>query len=70
MSYIFVNSSDLLAVDYDNISQVLEVAFRSGGKYEYFDVPQNIYLGLMNASSKGSFLHRYIKNQFQYKRIA
>ncbi len=64
-----VNSSNLRSVGYDSMSETLTIQFRDGRIYEYYHVPQHIYNGLMLASSKGKYHHRYIKNSYPYKRI-
>jgi len=65
-----VSSSNLASVGYDVDSAVLEVEFNHGGIYQYSGVPEEIYLGLMRASSKGLFFYQFIKKTgFQYKRI-
>jgi KTSC domain len=66
---IAVQSSDLLAVDYD-WSSTLTIAFHSGGVYEYFHVPPSEYDGLMHASSHGSYFHAHVKKRYSYRKIA
>jgi len=44
----------------------LEVGFRSGSVYQYFDVPEALYLELMSSDSKGKFLHANIKNSYRF----
>jgi hypothetical protein len=46
MNRISVNSSDLASVGYDPNTSMLEVAFRSGGVYQYFNVPERHFLAL------------------------
>lgn len=65
----YVASSNLRSVGYDEPSETLEIEFLSGGIYRYFNVPVNLYRKLMQASSKGRFLHQYIKNAFPYSRV-
>lgn len=60
LTMIPVSSSNLVAVGYDHASQTLRVQFNSG-TYDYFFVPVHLYQGLLNASSKGSYLDTYIK---------
>lgn len=67
MELTLVRSSNLAAVGYAD--GILTVAFRSGSVYVYFGVPWVLYLGLMNASSHGSFFHRNIRTSFAYKRV-
>jgi len=61
MERIPVESSNLASVGYDSVTSTLEIEFLGGGIYQYFAVPQEIYDGLMNAASKGSYLHHNIK---------
>ncbi len=64
-----VESSDLLSVGYDEDTQTLEIEFNSGGIYQYYSVPQNIYEGLMNASSHGKFFYEYIRGNYHYRKV-
>lgn len=54
---------------YDPQSETLEIEFLKGGIYEYRGVPEPLYEKFMQASSKGKFLHAYIKNRYPYTRI-
>ena len=51
-------------IDYQNT--VLILVFRSGGEYHYYDVPKNIYEGLLSAPSKGRYYHEHIKDKYPY----
>jgi len=62
MERLPVQSSNLSSVGYDPDSLTLEIGFNNGGIYQYSGVPQEVYEGLMNASSKGTFFHHFIKN--------
>lgn len=64
MDRILVSSSDLASVGYDENSHILEIEFLRGGIYQYSGVPKNIYEGLMSASSKGKYFHRYIRDNY------
>ena len=48
-----VTSSDIRAIGYDEQSLTLEIEFKSGGLYEYANVPEAVYRSLMSASSHG-----------------
>lgn len=61
MEMIPVDSSNLHSVGYDSTNQILRVRFLSGDVYDYFNVPEHLFNGLLSADSKGSYLHRYIK---------
>ena len=65
-----VSSSDLSSVGFDPSTNTLEIEFLSGSIYQYHNVPENIYDGLMNAGSHGQYFHNHIKDVFQYSRIS
>ena len=57
----YVVSSNIASIGYDPDNMILEIEFLSGSVYQYYDVPQSIYDGLMTADSHGKFLAAYIK---------
>ncbi|MBU0569173.1 KTSC domain-containing protein [Patescibacteria group bacterium] len=69
MERISVSSSNIFSIGYDAQSRILEIEFTSNEVYQYFDVPENLYNGLMSASSKGQFLNDYIKYSYRYQKI-
>ena len=44
-----VQSSSLTSVGYDPEAQVLEIEFKNGSVYEYFEVPMPVYRTLLHA---------------------
>ena len=62
-----IGNSNLCAVGYDG--QTLRIQFHSGGVYDYLNVPESVYHGLMNAASKGSYHAAHIKNAYTYRKI-
>ncbi|WP_299381606.1 KTSC domain-containing protein [uncultured Lacinutrix sp.] len=56
-----VNSSNLFSIGYDESFMILEIEFKEGGIYQYFNVPKSVYLGLWKASSHGKYFDRHIK---------
>ena len=64
-----VQSSNVAEIGYDVASATLEVAFRNGSAYQYFDVPENTYQELMRADSIGSYFNRQIKNHYRSTKI-
>ena len=65
-----VTSSNLSSVGYDPQAQTLEIEFNNGGLYQYFDVPNSIYTGLMSADSHGKYFDVYIKKAgYRFKKI-
>jgi len=69
MNRIPVDSSNIADVGYDDANMTLEVGFRNGTVYQYFDVPQTLYQEFMGADSKGTFLNANIKNSYRYTKL-
>ncbi|BBZ67298.1 KTSC domain-containing protein [Mycolicibacterium insubricum] len=69
MERTFVSSSNLNSVGYDEASMTLEVEFKDGSLYQYFDVPGSMHQGLMGASSVGQYFTQNIRNAFRYSRL-
>ena len=63
---VYVDSSNIESIGYEDDTQELHVQFLSGGYYIYHGVPRQIFDGLMSAPSKGSFLNREIKRVYQF----
>ena len=57
-----VISSNLVSVGYDPISKTLEIEFRYSRVYQYYNVPEDVFQGLMQASSKGRYFDAHIKD--------
>ncbi len=53
--------------DFDYQKQILTIKFFDGSEYEYFNVPRNTYIKLVNADSPGRFARRHIFNEFIYR---
>lgn len=64
-----VSSSNLSAVGYNSFQMILEIEFNDGAVYQYFGVPQNVYYGLMSATSHGKYFHAYIRNNYRCSRV-
>lgn len=66
----YVSSSNISSIGYDSMNQILEVEFLNGSIYQYYDVPESLYEGLMVADSHGKYLNEYIKRGgFSYARV-
>ena len=64
-----VESSNIESIGYDSSSQTLEIEFLNGTIYQYFDVPQHIYDGLISADSHGKYLASNIKGYYRYSKV-
>lgn len=70
MQRVSVTSSNIASIGYDGTSLTLEIEFTDGHVYQYFDVPEHVHVGLMQASSHGQFLNTAIKGRYRYARIS
>ncbi|MGO0792313.1 KTSC domain-containing protein [Herbaspirillum seropedicae] len=64
-----VTSSNVTSVGYDPDSGTLEVEFHNGSIYQYFDVPEALYNGLIHADSVGGFLAAHVKGTYRFSRV-
>ena len=48
---------------------MLEIAFKSGGVYQYAGVPVSAYSALMAAPSHGKHFEANIKRDFAFKKV-
>jgi len=62
-----VVSSNINKIGYENNNLLVE--YKSGVKYQYKEVPQELYEKLISAESKGRFMNSEIKGKFEYIRI-
>lgn len=66
----YVDSSNLLYVEYVEDIEYLFVSFKSGTTYSYTDVPKEVVDNLMSASSKGSYFYYNIRTSYDYQKIS
>lgn len=64
MNMITVTSNAIHSVGYDAELKILRIEFKHGRIYDFLNVPKNVYVRFLNATSKGNFYDRYIKNRF------
>jgi len=55
---------------YNKSLQAIEVVFKSGSKYRYLNVPENIYNDMKNAFSKGTYLNTHIKDKYKFEKLS
>ena len=65
----FVESSSVRTVGYDLRTRTLELEYLSGDVYQYFDVPQPVYAGLMAAPSVGNYVNLRIKPHYEVAEV-
>lgn len=54
-------------VDFNYDKQVLTVHFMDGSIYEYFGVPRNIYIKMVNSDAFARFVRRHIAGSYVYR---
>lgn len=64
-----VSSSNIMSAGYDSGSETLEIEFKDGSVYQYYNVSEHLYEQFQAASSKGQFFNLYIKNSVPYSRV-
>lgn len=55
--------------DFQYKGQTLQVYFADGSAFEYFGVPRNIYLKLVNSDSPDRYARRHIYHAFIYRKV-
>ena len=63
-------SSCIDYVKYDHENETLEVTFYSGKVYSYYNLPEDVYMGLLEAYSPGTYYNFVIKGQYNCEKIA
>ena len=61
-------SSNIVRFRYDEETLTLEVEFKGGNIYQYFDVPSGVVEEFQMAQSKGQYFGQNIRNAFRYAR--
>lgn len=62
-------SAVIQSFDYDASQRELLVAFRSGRRYVYEEVPEDTYLAMRKSFSKGEFFNEHIRERFAFRRV-
>jgi hypothetical protein len=62
-------SSALTDAHYDPQTRDLDVRFVTARRYRYFNVPAEIYEGLLTAESKGIFFNAHIRDKYDYREL-
>jgi hypothetical protein len=77
MKINLVKSSNVLGLSYSRKSQIMTVVFKyikdkhiTLSIYQYFEVPQHIYVRVLKADSVGTSLNTLIKGTYTYERVA
>ena len=69
MKWILLDSSVLRAARYVEEQELLDLEFRSGAIYRYFEFPAHQFRALLSADSHGQYFNHYIVGQFQEEKL-
>jgi hypothetical protein len=61
-----VASSAIQLIEFDELTNRLEITFTSGKTYTYYAVPRSVYERFLDAPSKGTFFNEYIKDRYGF----
>lgn len=64
-----VESSNLESIGYDASVGTLEIEFKSGAVWQYYDFPEHMWNEFEYADSHGKYFHAHIKNQYREARV-
>jgi len=64
-----IKSSNIKKTEYDTETKKLVVEFNNNLKYEYDEVPHQIYTKFRKAESQGKFFTTDIAKNFKYKKL-
>ena len=64
-----INSSNLAKSEYDTETKKMIVEFKNGLRYEYDDVPLQVYTQFRMSESQGKFFSGKISKAYKYKKL-
>jgi hypothetical protein len=64
-----IQSTNVTKTEYDTTTKKLIVEFKNGTKYEYDEVPHQIYTQFRMSESQGKFFSSKIAKAFKYKKV-
>jgi hypothetical protein len=64
-----VKSSNIAKADYDTETKKLIVEFNNNLKYEYEDIPHQLFTSFRSSESQGSFFSKNIAKKYKYKKL-
>jgi len=68
MDWQTVTSSTIERVAYDERSMTMNIEFKNGSVYQYFDVPSTVFSELANSGSPGQYLAQNVKRSYRFAR--
>lgn len=64
-----IQSSNLKKTEYDTETKKMLVEFNNGAKYEYIEVPHQVYTQFRMSESQGKFFSTKISKTYKYRKV-
>jgi hypothetical protein len=64
-----IKSSNLKKTEYDTETKMMVVEFLNGSRYQYEDVPHQIYTRFRLSESQGKFFSTEISKKYKFKKL-
>jgi hypothetical protein len=64
-----IESTNIVKTEYDTATKKMIAEFKNGARYQYDDVPHNVYTKFRMAESQGKFFTTDISKKFKYKKV-
>jgi hypothetical protein len=64
-----IESTNIVRTEYDTTTKKMIAEFKNGTRYEYEDVPHNVYTKFRLAESQGKYFTTDISKKFKYKKV-
>ncbi|MEO7178243.1 MAG: KTSC domain-containing protein [Allosphingosinicella sp.] len=61
------DSSAITRAAYDEAAGTLDIRYKGGDRYRYFEVPAAAFEGLLSAPSAGEYVNRHIKEDYRFE---
>ncbi|MEO6547943.1 MAG: KTSC domain-containing protein [Ferruginibacter sp.] len=62
-------SSVIARMQYLPETEILRIIYVSGKIYDYKKVPEKLYRAMKSSGSKGTYLNKYIKGNFEFEMV-
>ena len=59
----------IASLGYDANISILEIEFKNGAVWQYYDVPESVYYDMINSGSLGKFFHANIKYHYPESQV-
>lgn len=67
---VIIESSNLSKAIYNVDTKLLDVEFKNGAKYQYEEVPHQIFTRMRMSESQGKYFNTEISKKYKYKKIS